>query len=1012
MRDNINGVVTPKQTVTGQLTMADHVGGTRNYNDLENKPSIEGVELVGDKTLEELNINSYLSNYPSESRVIQIVNTAIGQIAIPVNTSDLVNDSDFQTGDDVIDAIAGAISGLDIPTRTSDLINDSNYQTSDDVDGAIDKALEDLSIPTKTSDLTNDNGFQTASDVDSAIDTALEGLDIPTKVSDLTNDSGFQTASDVQSAIAAADIPTKLSDLTNDMTFQTLTEITNLINDAIGSAVGLNFEVVQTLPATGEGGTIYLVPNGGSAVVKNVYDEYIWYNGAWEKIGSTEIDLTGYIRSGTTYQNNKALMTDASGNAVTGDTTATELGYVHGVTSAIQTQINSKVDKHQTDGVDDRLMTAAEGTKLGGIASGAEENVIVGVQKNGVDLTVDANRKVDVTVPTTTSDLTNDSDFVSDANYVHTDNNYDATAKGIVDGVTAALADKVDKVNGKGLSTEDYTTAEKTKLASLQNYDDTALLGRVTAIEGVIPSGATSSNKLATASDVSGKQDTITGAATTITDTDLTASKALVSDINGKVVVSDTTATELNYVHGVTSDIQTQLNSKASTSDLSDKQDTMQFSTMPTASAANVGDIVQFTGTTTASYTNGYFYKCISEEGVLLSLPYSFNYGSAVVYHNEIHILGSAIFDSTNTAHYKWDGTNWSSVSTLPFSFTSGSAVVYNDEIHILGGNGNADSNNKLKHYKWNGSSWVSVSTLPYSFYFGSAVVYNNEIHILGGDDNNGSATITNHYKWNGSSWVSASTLPYAFGSGSAVILNGEIHIIGGQLNLIKHYKWDGSSWSSASTLLYGFINGSAVVYNNEIHLLGSGASTSDHERHYKWDGTNWSVVSTLPYQFYQGAAVTYNNEIYLLGGTNDRRKCYRWNGSQWINRAEDTYSWTQTDVQPSSGGSNYVQKTGDTMTGDLTVPNLTATGDITDGQGNSLKGSNSNLAPIEPTTTASQAYGVGDYLVYGGQLYKVTTAIASGGTIVPTGSGANVAATTVIMAINDMVGLALTASY
>lgn len=31
---------------------------------------------------------------------------------------------------------------------------------------------------------------------------------------------------------------------------------------------------------------------------------------------------------------------------------------------------------------------------------------------------------------------------------------------------------KEDKVEGKGLSTEDYTTEEKSKLASLQNYND------------------------------------------------------------------------------------------------------------------------------------------------------------------------------------------------------------------------------------------------------------------------------------------------------------------------------------------------------------------------------------------------------------------------------------------------------------------------------------------------------------------------------------------------------------
>ena len=58
------------------------------------------------------------------------------------------------------------------------------------------------------------------------------------------------------------------------------------------------------------------------------------------------------------------------------------------------------------------------------------------------------------------------------------------------------------------------------------------------------------------------KQATITGAATTITSSDLTASKALVSDGSGKVAVSSVTSTELGYVSGVTSAIQTQVDTK------------------------------------------------------------------------------------------------------------------------------------------------------------------------------------------------------------------------------------------------------------------------------------------------------------------------------------------------------------------------------------------------------------------------------------------------------------------
>ena len=59
------------------------------------------------------------------------------------------------------------------------------------------------------------------------------------------------------------------------------------------------------------------------------------------------------------------------------------------------------------------------------------------------------------------------------------------------------------------------------------------------------------------------KQATITGAATTITSSNLTASRVLVSNGSGKVAVSNSvTTTELGYLDGVTSSIQTQLNNK------------------------------------------------------------------------------------------------------------------------------------------------------------------------------------------------------------------------------------------------------------------------------------------------------------------------------------------------------------------------------------------------------------------------------------------------------------------
>ena len=44
--------------------------------------------------------------------------------------------------------------------------------------------------------------------------------------------------------------------------------------------------------------------------------------------------------------------------------------------------------------------------------------------------------------------------------------------------------------------------------------------------------------------------------------------------------------------------------------EIDDKQDILQYSILPTASSDNVGAIVEYIGTTTADYTNGYFYQC------------------------------------------------------------------------------------------------------------------------------------------------------------------------------------------------------------------------------------------------------------------------------------------------------------------------------------------------------------------------------------------------------------------
>lgn len=60
------------------------------------------------------------------------------------------------------------------------------------------------------------------------------------------------------------------------------------------------------------------------------------------------------------------------------------------------------------------------------------------------------------------------------------------------------------------------------------------------------------------------KQNTITGSATTITSATLTKDRVVITNSSGKIAVSDITSTELGYLDGVTSNVQTQINSVAS----------------------------------------------------------------------------------------------------------------------------------------------------------------------------------------------------------------------------------------------------------------------------------------------------------------------------------------------------------------------------------------------------------------------------------------------------------------
>lgn len=74
-------------------------------------------------------------------------------------------------------------------------------------------------------------------------------------------------------------------------------ETDTAIATAVANAGHLKREVVNTLPTENiDTNTIYMVPVGDGADIfaENIYNEYMYLNGAWEKIGTTETDLRNY----------------------------------------------------------------------------------------------------------------------------------------------------------------------------------------------------------------------------------------------------------------------------------------------------------------------------------------------------------------------------------------------------------------------------------------------------------------------------------------------------------------------------------------------------------------------------------------------------------------------------------------------------------------------------------------------------------------------------------------------
>ena len=91
-----------------------------------------------------------------------------------------------------------------------------------------------------------------------------------------------------------------------------------VLKELIDNLANLQIAVVDTLPATGESNIIYLIKKVGTGT--DIHDEYVYVEGNWEKIGTTDVDLSNYYTKTQVYTKNE--VDEKIGSAGGGDVMA------------------------------------------------------------------------------------------------------------------------------------------------------------------------------------------------------------------------------------------------------------------------------------------------------------------------------------------------------------------------------------------------------------------------------------------------------------------------------------------------------------------------------------------------------------------------------------------------------------------------------------------------------------------------------------------------------------------
>lgn len=388
--------------LTATATELNYVDGVTSaiQTQIDNKASLSGATFTGSVsgtslTLSgDLTVNGTTTTLNSTTLSVDDKNIELGSVATPSDatadgggitlkgttdkTFNWVDATDAWTSSEHVNLASGkslylngtllkdAAETLTNKTLTSPVINTPTGITKSDVGLANVDNTTDAGKPISTA-------TQTALDLKLASATAATTyapLASPTFTGTVTLPTGTVTSSmildgtildadiNASAAIALSKLatdPLARANHTGSQAASTISDFNEAAQDAVGNAVGT--------------GLTYTDSTGAISVTANTYDAYGSASTVAGNLSTHESDTTTHGTTGnivgtsdTQTLTNKTLTSPKINEDVAVTATATELNYVDGVTSAIQTQLDGKVDESLFDAKGDLLVASADNT--------------------------------------------------------------------------------------------------------------------------------------------------------------------------------------------------------------------------------------------------------------------------------------------------------------------------------------------------------------------------------------------------------------------------------------------------------------------------------------------------------------------------------------------------------------------------------------------------------------------------------------------------------------------------